>query len=541
MFLVVVEVEIQFHNLFHNLLHRFSGGGDPVPQPTPQPISQPTPCLFTPIIIKLDDLPCDPSDRPVIYSYDPNIVKEIRDHGAGDAFTVHRFDSWSKKTSLKDHVGKLNSFHNKTLQKCENLIKKKQSISLAFNKQTEQETSDYRILLYLSIKTCRFLLKGRCPFRGHDETISSLNRGIFLELYYLLANEDEETRMVVARAPLNCTLTSPKIQKPICEYFAKEVLDSILEDIGDNVFSLLVDESIVVSKKEQMEMVFQYLNRHGVVQERFVGRNDMVRDNYKQRIELELNEGVTESGKGKDQKLSLMRPEALDGRNRNQATGILSYFKKFEFAFYCHLMEHILGITDLSSTSLKKRDQNIVEAVSMIKGTKQALMDEIYVAKRNRVAGIKNRQYFGIDIFNTDLDMQIQEFGDRFDDFTDANSFSLRRELDLYYETVIHDTYFMKFTGIVELATLMVTRKKHISFPLIYKLLMLSLLLHVATATVERCFSAMKLIKTNLHNRMGENYRNDALIWKIEKELFAKVTNEDVMKRFQGSKRRRGQ
>ena len=267
--------------------------------------------------------------------------------------------------------------------------------------------------------------------------------------------------------------------------------------------------------------------------------------------------------------LKYVEKEALDGRNRNQATGILSYFKKFEFAFYSHLMEHILGITDLLSRSLQKRDQNIVEAVSMIKGTKQALvrlrtsgfdaflkivnsfcekhdivvlnMDKICVAKRNRVAGIKNRHYFEIDIFNTVLDMQIQEFGDRFgeistdllinmsalspcdsftmfdaskiitlttfyqDDFTDADRFSLRRELDLYYETVIHDIDFMKLKGIAELATLMVTRKKHISFPLIYKLLKLSLVLPVATATVERCFSAMKLIKINLrNNKMGE-------------------------------------
>ena len=36
----------------------------------------------------------------------------FRDHGAGDAFTVHVFDSWSKKTSLKDYEGEFNSFHN---------------------------------------------------------------------------------------------------------------------------------------------------------------------------------------------------------------------------------------------------------------------------------------------------------------------------------------------------------------------------------------------------------------------------------------------
>ena len=104
---------------------------------------------------------------------------------------------------------------------------------------------------------------------------------------------------------------------------------------------------------------------------------------------------------------------------------------------------------------------------------------------------------------------------------------------------MIHDTDFIKLKGIAELATLMVTRKKHISFPLIYKLLTLSLVLLLATATIERYFSVMKLIKINLRNRLGEKYMNDALICNIEKELFAKVTNEDVMKRFQGSKHRR--
>ena len=67
---------------------------------------------------------------------------------------------------------------------------------------------------------------------------------------------------------------------------------------------------------------------------------------------------------------------------------------------------------------------------------------------------------------------------------------------------------------------------------MIYKLLKLSLLLTMAITTVERYFSAMKLIKTNLRNIMGENYMNDALTCNIEKELFVRVKNEDVMKCF---------
>ena len=46
---------------------------------------------------------------------------------------------------MKDHWGELNSFNNKALQKCENLNNKNKSISVTFNKQTEQGMSDYRI------------------------------------------------------------------------------------------------------------------------------------------------------------------------------------------------------------------------------------------------------------------------------------------------------------------------------------------------------------------------------------------------------------
>ncbi|GJT66013.1 zinc finger MYM-type protein 1-like protein [Tanacetum coccineum] len=275
-----------------------SGGGDPVLQPTPQPISQPTPDPFIPINIKLDDLPWDPLDRPIIYSYDPNIVDEIR-----------------------------------------------------------------RI----------FLLKGGCPFRGHDETISSLNRGLFLELYHLLANENEETRMGVARAPLNCTLTSLKIQKQICECFVKEVLDSILEDIGDDVHGVVQERFVGVKETSSTTLksaIDDFFTKHNLSLKQLRGQGydgasnmrgefnglkdlvlkdnnlahyvhcfayqlqlvvvmvvknhdgvmkffeklmcvvnvvsssckskDIVRDNYKKRIELELNEGVTKSGKGKN-------------------------------------------------------------------------------------------------------------------------------------------------------------------------------------------------------------------------------------------------
>jgi hypothetical protein len=43
---------------------------------------------------------------------------------------------------------------------------------------------------------------------------------------------------------------------------------------------------------------------------------------------------------------------------------------------------------------------------------------------------------------------------------------------------------------------------KHIVFPLVYRIIELALLLPVTTVKVERAFSAMKIIQTELCNKM---------------------------------------
>jgi hypothetical protein len=65
-------------------------------------------------------------------------------------------------------------------------------------------------------------------------------------------------------------LLAPEIQRDIVECFASEIVQSILEELGDDVFCLLVDESRDVSCKEQM-VVVRYVDKFGIVKERFVG------------------------------------------------------------------------------------------------------------------------------------------------------------------------------------------------------------------------------------------------------------------------------
>jgi hypothetical protein len=85
---------------------------------------------------------------------------------------------------------------------------------------------------------------------------------------------------------------------------------------------------------------------------------------------------------------------------------------------------------------------------------------------------------------------------------------------------------------ISELAKLMVSTNKHLGFPLVYRLLKLVLVLPVATASVERCFSAMKIVKTILRNRIGDGFMNDCIVCFVEQEFLATIPLEDVIIRF---------
>ncbi|GAV66783.1 DUF4371 domain-containing protein, partial [Cephalotus follicularis] len=69
----------------------------------------------------------------------------------------------------------------------------------------------------------------------------------------------------------------------------------------------------------------------------------------------------------------------------------------------------------------------------------------------------------------------------------------------------------------------------------------LALILLVATATVERAFSMMNIVKNKLRNRMRYSWMNDCLVTYIEKDEFNRFDNETIIQRFQNIKTRRGQ
>ena len=51
------------------------------------------------------------------------------------------------------------------------------------------------------------------------------------------------------------------------------------------------------------------------------------------------------------------------------------------------------------------------------------------------------------------------------------------------------------------------------------------MLLLVATASIERTFSALNIIKTDLHKRMSNEWLNDLILCYIEKEIVTEPPN----------------
>ena len=126
-------------------------------------------------------------------------------------------------------------------------------------------------------------------------------------------------------------------------------------------------------------------------------------------------------------------------------------------------------------------------------------------------------------------------------DFISIGRTFLYQELQSFLCDMRIDGRFFNVEDLGSLAKKMKETMKDRVFPMVYRLVELTLLLPVATASVEKVFSAMKAVKTDLRNRMGDEWLNDSLVVSIEKEIFDSIDNELILNRFQNMDSRRNQ
>ena len=110
-------------------------------------------------------------------------------------------------------------------------------------------------------------------------------------------------------------------------------------------------------------------------------------------------------------------------------------------------------------------------------------------------------------------------------EFSSVELMALDCQLENYIVDVRSDSRFLELKGIGDLSEKLVDTMKHIVYPLVYLLLKLALILPIVTASVERSFSAMNIIKNKLRNRIGDDWLNDCMVTYIEKDVLDSIDN----------------
>nr|XP_009772521.1 PREDICTED: uncharacterized protein LOC104222898 [Nicotiana sylvestris] len=207
-------------------------------------------------------------------------------------------------------------------------------------------------------------------------------------------------------------------------------------------------------------------------------------------------------------------------------------------------------------------------------------MDALYFPgkSKRRALDVTYSHPLHVEIFNDVIDLHLQELRSHFDamstdlllgmaSLNPLNSFgnfaknritklaeyypnefdsNKLRDLSFQFDSFIvydrgPDKRFFNLKGISDLSKVLVKSDLHQTWPLVYLLIKLTLILSVATASVERAFSSMNYIKNELHNSIDDEFLNSYLVCYIECKIFSTVNNDGIIHHFQHMKSRRSQ
>jgi hypothetical protein len=125
-------------------------------------------------------------------------------------------------------------------------------------------------------------------------------------------------------------------------------------------------------------------------------------------------------------------------------------------------------------------------------------------------------------------------------DFSNGDRSMLRDQLETYVLHLRNHVAFSACKDVESLAAKMVETEKHLVFSLVYKLIELALLLPMSTTSVERAFSAMKIIKSKLRNKINDDWFNHLMVCYTEREIFKSLDDVVITRRFHAFKSRKG-
>ena len=192
---------------------------------------------------------------------------------------------------------------------------------------------------------------------------------------------------------------------------------------------------------------------------------------------------------------------------------------------------------------------------------------------------ITMEHHYRVDLFMAATDSQLQEINNRFDeqmvdllllssaldpkdsyksfdidkicllvskhypeDFSSQEKCRLSTELQHFFLDVQRTPELQHLSTLTQLSRVLAeTGKATSAYPLFDRLIRLVLTLPMSTATCERAFSAMSIVKTTLRNRMEDDFLSDILVVYIEKVLAKKFELDSLIDEFANLKVRRVQ
>ncbi|CAN1841422.1 Zinc finger MYM-type protein 1 [Linum perenne] len=285
---------------------------------------------------------------------------------------------------------------------------------------------------------------------------------------------------------------------------------------------------------------------------------------------------------------------------RAEADGALKGITTFEFAFNLHMTKAIMCESHFLSQAFQKESVDILEALSYVSTTKcllQELRDkgwesllemvrlfcfkhELEIPDLNKMHGrgakkMQLEHLYHFEYLNQCIDHQLSELNSRFNedtirllqlsvaldpkdsfkafnadhicqlaeefypkDFDGRDILTLKTELPYYSEHVVRNSEF-EVSSLAKLMEKLVTRRLDVQYIMICQLIRLVLTLTVSTATTERAFSAMKFVKTDIRNKMADDFLANSLMLFIERDYARKLDIDSIIDDFAKLKNRR--
>ncbi|KAL4616091.1 hypothetical protein ACB092_07G173600 [Castanea dentata] len=505
-------------------------------------------------------------------------------------FTVGGFRNWKKVGGKNCYFQDPNLAHRVAKQMCKDLMNQRQHIQRVVDHLITEQITNNRLQPKASIYIVWHLAFQAISFRGRDKTFSSSNHGNFLEGLNINTFWNEKVADIIQKTPKNATYTSPKIQKEILHVYSVKVKKAIREEIGDAKFCIIVDEARDESMKEQMAVVFRYVDREGFVKERiqnirgqgYDGASNMRASKQVVPIsgfflELLLVIKTVNTSCMRNEQLKVANTneiaclidleeletrillniidDASDGEHRAEAESAYDSLTSFEFVFILHLEKETIEITDKLCQALQSQSQDILNAIHLVPSTKAFIqkfrddgwdsllttvisfcekycidvldMNACYVGRQGRAHNQQDNELN--HQFNEDA-MELLRLSSVLEPREALKSF---KSSDLCL--LIKNFYSQDFTN-YDKQLVRIRNSEHYKF--VYRMVRLVLTLSVSTATTELAFSAMKVVKTSLRNKMENDFLTDSLMLYIENDIALTFSLDSTVDDFKDLKER---